>query len=93
MSSQETDHVSPTSLRSEFSFYRDPDHHFAISELSTAMRSRNGLNALSCSASISRMSAGPQQAAAASLCLSVAISTAAAAARSIIITSASCRAD
>ena len=35
---------------------QDPDHHFASSQLSAAMRSRNGFNALSLS-SISRMRA------------------------------------
>jgi hypothetical protein len=55
-------------LRPEFSLYRDPDH-FAISQLSAAMCSRDGLNAVFLS-SISRMSAS----AAASFRLSVAIS-------------------
>jgi hypothetical protein len=59
---------------------QDPDHHFAISHLSAAMRSRNGFNALSLS-SISRMRAS----AAASFCLNVAISAAAVALRSAMI--------
>jgi len=59
---------------------QDPDHHFAISQLNAAMRSRNGFNTLSLS-SISRMRAS----AAASFCLSVAISAAATAARSAMI--------
>jgi hypothetical protein len=59
---------------------QDPDHHFAISQLSAAMRSRNGFNALSLS-SISRMRAS----AAASFCLNVAISAAAVALRSAMI--------
>jgi hypothetical protein len=59
---------------------QDPDHHFVISQLSAAMRSRNGFNALSLS-SIFRMRAS----AAASFCLSVAISAAAVAARSAMI--------
>ena len=59
---------------------QDPDHHFTILQLNAAMRSRNGFNALSLS-SISRMRAS----AAASFCLSVAISAAATAARSAMI--------
>jgi hypothetical protein len=64
----------------EFSLYQDPDHHFAISQLSAAMRLRNGLDALFLS-SISRMRAS----AAARFCLRVAISAAAATARSAMI--------
>jgi hypothetical protein len=59
---------------------QDPDHHFAILQLSVAMRSRNGFNAVSLF-SISRMRAS----ASASFCLSVAISAAAVALRSAMI--------